>query len=251
MDCSAYLPVPLDEPTEFGVCLNDEALEPFVEELLEGLMPSSCRAHVERKKFVGDRPCCPDFEESEIIEIDDDGPLGRELRRLKQGGELTSEALEHAIFEEQIRRIDWKTLPVEQYVEQLERNRTGERDAGISSLGAMTALGNPAAFQALLGFLSSLPPPETIDAVHLKKEVLRHLDDWKDKLAVAQVLIKELGVVRSNNTTRQWISEIFRFLEGCPWQVIEGPLRGIITEKTLSPGIRKKAKGLLSRSPGP
>ncbi len=251
IDCSAYLPVPLGDLTEFGICLNDEAFEPFVEELLEGLVPGSCQALLEKKKFVGDRPVCPKFQESEIIEIDDESPLGHELRRLGESGELTPETLQKAIIQEQVRRIDWKTLPVDQYAKQLESSRSGERNSGISSLGAMIALGNPAAFQILLRFLSSLPPPATTKEVHLKKEILRHLDRWEDKSAVAPILIEELGPIPSNNTTRQWITEILRFLERCPLQVIKDPLKRMLAERKFSPGFRKKVAEILSRSPDP
>lgn len=216
INCSSYLSVPPEEFTEFGICLNDEDFEPFVEELLEGLIPVSCRELVERKKFIGDRRGCPDFQESEIIEIDDDSLLGQELGRLRESGDLTAETLEHALFEEEIRRIDWKNISVDQYANQLESKISEERDKGMTSLGAMISLGNRAAFDVLLQYLSSLPPPATIKDVHLKKEILRHLELWKDKSAVAQALIRELGLIQSNNMTRQWISDIFRFLEQYP-----------------------------------
>ncbi len=250
IDCSSYLPVPPEELTEFGICLNDEAFDPFVEELLQGLTPSACKALLEKKRFVGDRLVCPDFQESEIIEIDDDSPFGQALCRLKASGELTPETLEHAIMEEQVRRTDWKTLPVDGYVKQLESGRSKERDKGITSLGAMISLGNPAAFQVLLRFLSALPLPATIKEVHLKMEILRHLDFWRDKSAVAPILIEELGSIPSNNTTKQWISDILRFLERCPLQVIEDPLRRMLAEKKLSPGIRKWVAEILSESQG-
>jgi hypothetical protein len=248
IDCSAYVPVPPEELSEFGICLNDEAFDPFFEALLEGLIPGACQALVEKKKFVGDRPVCPDFQESEIIEIDDDSPFGQALLRLKEGGALTPEALEHAIMEEQVRRVDWKTYPVDGYAKQLESNRSRERNTGIASLGAMIALGNPAAFEVLLRFLSSLPRPATIKDVHLKMEVLRRLDCWKDRSALAPILIEELGLIPSNNTTRQWITEILRFLELCPLQVIQDPLKRLLSDRKSSPGIRKRVKEILAWS---
>ncbi len=246
-DCSAFLPFPFGELTEFGICLNDEAFDPFIDELLEGLIPDHCQSLLEKKQFVGDRPACSDFQESEIIEIEDDSPFGQELRRLGESGELTPETLERAMLEERVRWIDWKTLPMDQYVKQLESRRSGERDAGISSLGAMIALENPAAFQALFRFLSSLPPPANIEAVHLKRKILRHLDCWKDRSSIAKILIEELGLTPSNNTTRQWISEILRFLEQCPLQMIKDPLERILVVKKLSPGVRKRLADILSR----
>ena len=246
-DCSAYLPVPPEDLTEFGICLNDEAFEPFVEDLLAGSIPASCQVLTEQKKFVGDRPACPDFQESEIIEIDDESPLGQELRRLGESGQLTPESLENAVIEEGLRRIDWKTFPVDQYAKQLESRRTKERDAGISSLGAMIALGNATAFQTLLQYLSSLAPPRTIKEVHLKKEMLRQLACWKDRSAVAPVLIRELGRIPSNNTTRQWITDILKFLACCPLDVVQGPLEGMLSDKKFSFKLMRKVKEALSR----
>lgn len=250
IDCNAYLPVPPEEFTEFGICLNDEACEPFVEELLEGSIPGSCRELLEKKKFAGNRTACPDFQESEIIEIDDDSPLGKELHRMAESGKLTQESIEEALLRQQVEKIDWKTLPVDQYAKQLESNRTSERDAGISSLGAMISLGNPAAFRVLLMFLSSLPPPADIKEVHLKIEILRYLDHWKDKSAVAPILIEELGRVPSHNTTRQWVTEILRFLESCPLRVIEEPLRRMLADRKFSPGFRKRLTEVLLGAPG-
>jgi hypothetical protein len=247
IDCSAYLPVPLEELTEFGICLNDETFEPFVEDLLVGSIPASCQALVEQKKFVGDCSVCPDFRESEIIEIDDESPLGHELRRLGESGQLTPESLENAIIEEGLRRTDWKTLPVDQYAKQLESGRSKERDAGISSLGAMIALGNPAAFQALLQYLSSLAPPRTTKDVHLKKEILRQLACWKDRSVVAPVLIQELGRIPSNNTTRQWISDILKFIERCPLEVVQDPLERMLSDKKFSFKLMRKVKEALLR----
>ncbi|MBW1982903.1 MAG: hypothetical protein JRJ12_17005 [Deltaproteobacteria bacterium] len=84
LDCSGYLLASVEETTEFGICLNDEAFEPFVEELLANVDFPSCRDLVEEKKFEGNRPVCPDFEEAEVIEIDDNSPLGKQLHRLAE-----------------------------------------------------------------------------------------------------------------------------------------------------------------------
>jgi hypothetical protein len=104
--------------------------------------------------------------------------------------------------------------------------------------------------KVLLRFLSSLPPVATIREVHLKMEFYRHLNLWKDKSAVAPILVKELGRIPSNNTTRQWIAEILRFLEFCPPEVIEAPLERLLAGKKLSPGLRKKVEAIIYLSPG-
>ena len=248
LDYSAYLPASAEELTEFGICLNDGVFEPFIEELLEGSISTSCQPLVERKKFVGDRPACPDFQESECIEIDDSSPLGRELRRLAERGELTPEALEALLLEERLREIDWKTVAVDPYAVKLQSKDPEERNAAISSLGGLIAFGNPAAFQLLLQFLAGFPPARTTGEVYLKMEILRHLSCSRDNAAIAPYLIDALYRTPSNNTTRQWISAIFEFLGRCPFDVIQEPLANMLSDKRFSPRFRKKVKETLSLS---
>jgi len=246
LDCSAYLPASGKEPTEFGICLKDEAFEPFIEELLEDLNFTSCRDLIEEKKFVGeDRRACPDFEELERIEIDDNSPFGKELRRLADSGELTPDTLESALFEEQVRRIDWKTVPVDDYVRRLQSRDPKDRKSAISGLGALIASGNSAALQALIEFLRSLPPPATINEVHFRKEILWHLSCTSDRATVAPCLIDDLYRTPSNNTTKQWISDILRFLKSCPLDVIEEPLEGMLSDKRFSYRLKKKIREML------
>lgn len=248
LDCSSYLPASAEELTEFGICLNDEVFESFVEELLGNSISASCQSLVEQKKFLGDRPACPDFQESEHIEINDDSPLGQELRRLAERGKLTPEALEAALLEERVSKIDWKTVSVDPYAAKLQSKGPEERNAAISSLGGLIAFGNPAAFQSLLQFFAGLPPPRTTGEVHLKIEILRHLSCSPDNAAITPYLIDELHRTPSNNTTRQWISAIFDFLGRCPFALIREPLASMLSDKRFSPRFRKKAEETLSVS---
>ncbi len=249
LECSAYLPASNDEATEFGICLNDDAFEPFVEELLNGPIPDSCRALVEEKKFQGETHLiCADFQQIESIEIDDGTFLGQRLRSLAEEGELTPEAVEVAIFEDRVKHIDWKKQPVDQYARQLERGIPEERDKAISSLGALIALENLEAFQALLRFLASLPPPTTLREVHLKSRILRQLSTVKYKEAVVPYLMEELGRTKSDNTTRQWILEILQFLERCPLQIIKEPLEQMLADGRFSLKLKRRVLNLISDS---
>ena len=239
LECSAYLPASNDELTEFGVCLNDDAFEPFVGDLLTGPIPDSCRALVEQKKFHGEtHPICANFQRIESFEIGDD--MAQQLRHLAEKGELTPDALEAAVLEEQVKRIDWKMQPVDSYTRQLESDIPEERDKAISSLGALIALDNPEAFQTLLPFLANLPPPRTVEEAHLKMDIFRRLSAIKHREAVAPYLIEELGRTASNNTTRQWILEILRYLERCPLEVIQEPLEQMLAQRQFSFKLRRR-----------
>jgi len=247
LECSSYLPASNNEFTEFGVCLSDEAFEPFVEELLEGVIPESCRELVEQKKFQGEtHTICADFQPVQSFEIGDSTILGQQLRRLAEKGELTPDALEAAVFEELVNRTDWKTLPVDQYRRQLESNNPEERDKAISSLAALISLDNPEAFQTLLRFLVNLPPPTTLREVHLKMDILRRMSSIEHAEAVAPHLIEELGRTTSNNTTRQWILDILQFLRRCPLEVIKDPLEDMLAHRQFSFRLRRRILDMIS-----
>jgi hypothetical protein len=127
----------------------------------------------------------------------------------------------------------------------LESNQPELRDKSISGLGAEISIGNPEAFDVLLQYLASLPPPATISEVHLKMGILRQLDFWKDKAAVAPCLIDDLRRTPSSNTTRQWISAIFRFFRYCPLEVVGEPLADMLSDKRLTAGTRRKIKDII------
>jgi uncharacterized protein YchJ len=60
------------EASEYGICLEDQDFEPFIDELLENLNYSCCQELIEAKEFPGDSDACDKYEEAEMIEIDDD-----------------------------------------------------------------------------------------------------------------------------------------------------------------------------------
>ncbi len=246
-NCGCFFPATMEKDTEFGICLNDEAFEPFIDELLENSNYGCCQDLVDRKKYKGDREACEDYEESEGIEIDDDSPLGRELRRLIQAGELTPETFEQALLEEQIRNIDWTTMPVDEYEAKLKDPAPDKRHEAISTLHAMISLGNKQAILTLVNFLRGLPLPETIEEVHFKKDILRRLDYPETRKVLIPYLIDELYRIPSNNTTRQWISEILRFLEYSPIELVHDPLERMIRDKRFSYKLKQKMKDILAQ----
>ena len=42
-NCNSYFPDTLDEPTEYGICINEEVFEPFLDELFENRKSAACR----------------------------------------------------------------------------------------------------------------------------------------------------------------------------------------------------------------
>ena len=59
--------------------------------------------------------------------------------------------------------------------------------------------------------------------------------------------MEELYKTPSNNTTRQWISELFRFLENCPLEEVSEQLNKMIKDKRFSYRLKQKIKNILYR----
>lgn len=244
-NCTQFFPASMEESTEFGICLSDKAFEPFIDELLENSNYASCQDLIDWKKFSGEQEACADFEEIELVEIDDNSPLGHELSRFRKTGKFNLESLKAALLEEKIRNIDWKTMPVDQYVKKLKNPELEEQHAAISSLGGIISLGNMEAFKELFNFFKQLPPPKTIEEVHFKKELLRHLERHHTRTLLIPQLIDELYHTPSNNTTRQWIIDIFRFLKYSPREEVRGPLEKMLRDKRFSYRLKQKIKDIL------
>lgn len=244
-NCNQFFPAMMGEATEFGVCLNDEALDPFIDELLEDRKTASCQKLVDSIKFSGEREACNEFEEVEEVEIDDDSPLGIAMSRFNETGELDLESLEVNILEEQIRNVDLKSIPVDEYAAALRSSDPEERDSGITSLAGLISFGNKEAFNELFGFFKELSPPITLAEVHFKLKLLRYLKRSDARTMLIPELIDELYQTVSNNTTRQWISEIFRFLELCPYDEVSEPLEEMLIDKRFSYRLKAKIKRIL------
>jgi len=90
MNCQSYYPDRLDEPTEFGICLNDSDFEPYLDELLEKQNFNCCKELIARKRFDGNKEVCKDFE---MMEIKEDPILEQELEELAKDDNINEETV--------------------------------------------------------------------------------------------------------------------------------------------------------------
>ncbi len=97
-NCNQFFPASMEEATEFGVCLSDEAFEPFIDEILEKSNYDNCKDLINCKKFSGEQGACEKFEEIECVEKEDNSALGRELSRLSRSGKLNAESFKAALL---------------------------------------------------------------------------------------------------------------------------------------------------------
>jgi hypothetical protein len=246
LNCGAFFPASFDLPNDFGVCLNDPEFDPFVDDILDREDFTSCQELVERKKFNGEREACSDFEPIEDVEIEDDTPLGRDLKRLMDAGQLNADTFREALFEDQVRNIDWATMPVDR--QKAELGRPDTQDRAVKSLGGMIALGNREAFVVLSQFLKDLPIPNNIEEVHFRKDILGYLRRSKEKGTLLPFLVDALYRTPSNNTTRQWISDILKFMEDLPFEDVCEPLERMLEDKRFSYRLKQKMEDVLIRA---
>jgi len=249
-NCNNFFPANMDDTTEFGICLNDKEFEPYIEELLDNYNYACCQALVDEKKFTGDCEACPEFSEIDVegsIKIDENSEFGKKLISAINSGNLDKETVEDLIIEEQLRNIDLKTLPVDRYPEKLQSPKPEERNSAISSLGGLVSSGNKEAFKVLYEYFKDLPPPKTIEEVHFKIDLLRKLEYRGSMPILIPILISEIYDTPSNNTTRQWISAIFKSLENSLYEDVRGPLQKMLKDKMFSHRLKKKMKDILSR----
>lgn len=248
LNCNHFFPATISDITEFGICLNDEEFEPFIEELIENYNYSCCQSLVDEKKFDGNCEVCSDYSEIDMddcVDFDENSEFGRVLFSAIKSGNFNKERLEELILMEKIKNIDFKTLPVDKYSDKLRSPKPGKRHAAVSGLGGLIAQGNKGAFKMLFEYLQQLPSPKTIEEVHFKIDVLRRLEYSDSKLLLIPLLIDKLYNTPSNNTTRQWISAIFKFFQHCPYEKICDPLTGMLSDKRFSYRLKKKMKDIL------
>lgn len=247
-NCNSFFPDTMGTFTEFGICLNDEEFEPFLDELLENSNYDCCKELVERKKFHGMREACDEFsdvETGEVTELPDDKEFERAVKSAAKKGQLDLETLQQLILEEQLRKIDWANQPIDKQREKLKSPQPEDQEAAIKSLGFLICQRNKAAFEELFRFARELPPLTSIEDVHFRMDILMQLEHWRPLSVLAPYLIDELNNTPSSNTTRQWISAVLKVLSRCPAEEIRKPLAKMLKEKPFSHRLKRKIKELL------
>ena len=241
-NCSYFFPASMDGLFEYGICLHDKVFEPYIDELIEHYNYNSCQELVEEKKFLGDAESCEYFEELKEFEINNHNPQERELKNQKYTEKSNNDAIETATLFNQLERIDWKTIPVDNHVAQLKDVDRNKQLQGVSTLGSLSLFGNKNARSELIEYFKELNPPNTLDEVHFKLKVFRHIENLGKTSDIIPCLIYELYHIQSNNTTREWISKILQYLGYCPIEMIRDPLEKLLSEKKMSYKLKSKIK---------
>ena len=233
-NCNYFFPYLLHGPSEYGICLNDPAFEPYIDELLESENYDSCKGLIEEKKYDGNEHSCEDFEMIEIIGTDSsvDEPSDIDPEDEKNLSEVISFFL--------------KNRSVEEYREMLSTGNNEKRLKAFESLSALVSMDNDKASKLLIGAFKEIPPPVSLEDVHFKLEVFRFVNRPDYQKDLIPVLFRDLYETKSTNQTRQWISEIFRYLSIYNHEAkVTENLEKMLREKQFSYRIKNKIKGIL------
>lgn len=239
--CSSFFPDKVDSETEFGFCLADEAFQPFIDEIFSNNL-DCCKQLIHEKRFPGDNEACSDFKEAKSFEIDDE--LGEEIISLAKNGDLNDKSLFTTIWRHGIKNsiIDSPSMQ-----KQLASLSPEEQKSDVETLASMGSLGNEAAFDALYNHFVAMEYPTSIGDVHHKAFVFDRLTIacGDDKQQLLEPLIRELIDIPSNNTTRQWIDTILKFLAKFPDKNTRAAFEKILSGKKRSQKFKQKIRSIL------
>lgn len=246
-NCQAAHP---SEPfqSDFAVCLNAPELKPYLNDILERQDFSRCRRLVERIRFPWDKDACDDFNPIEDAGEELSPELAEKVMELAEEGAPTAGALRDAILIHTLERTDWSHAPADRYVRALRASSTLEAQAeAVRPFGFLIAQGNRAAFDALAGYLRALPAAVTVDDKALRIAILRELKNTREHQGeLAHLLVEDLLRTPSNNSTRGWYSEVFRFFEeSCHPEIAEEALGPVVNTPHFSARIRSRVQALL------
>ena len=102
----------------------------------------------------------------------------------------------------------------------------------------------------MFNYLKGMPPPEKIEDVHIKIDILEDLkrrDAPDQRSRLISLLIEELYKVASNNTTMQWITKILQYLARAPEAEVRQPLETLLKERKFSFRMRGKIEAVLDQ----
>lgn len=221
-NCSSFFMDVNDFGSGKGVCINDEAFQEYLDEILENSDFSVCMSLYKEKRFNGERDVCADYNEVEIIEVEE-----------AENGNLMTE-------EELNRQYEiYQTQDVDGITKSLCSEEEKEKNKAISALLYLINFNNKNAFNAMLNYYNNLPPAESIDAVHHRLDILKrfyHFYYNNRGNELIDMLVDQLYKMHSNNTTRQLFSSILKFLSGsaCESDIVIDKLSWLLNNKKFS-----------------
>ena len=214
LNCSSFFREDEDFATDMGVCVNDPAFQPFEEDIWENGDFSNCHELYLEKRFNGDCEPCADYEEPEIMEVDEDDEFP---------------------MVENLSRQDF-----EKYCQYIHDENTTIAENALAKMSYYIYTRNEEAYQVMLDHYRSLGPAEGLEEVHRRIKIIEVLASRGKKAEMVEVLVNELFRTQSNNTTRKLYTKILDRLSRYPVELIQDPLLDLLDKKKYSTRIKNR-----------
>lgn len=241
-NCSSFFTDVNDLEADFGVCIQDEAFDGYLDEICESTDFSLCIDLYNEKRFDGNRDVCADYDEIEIIENEDED----EDEESENGSQMTEEELD--------RRYEiYRTQDVDDIAKYLNSEEEKLKSKAISALLYLMNFKNENAFYCMLNYYKNLPTVESIDDVHSRLKVLDRFYyiniNQNCSNDLIEMLVGELYKMPSNNTTRQLFSSILKFLSNsrCEFEIVIDKLSWLLCKRKFSPKMERNILSVIQK----
>lgn len=214
--CNFFMEVGVEN---LGVCMADEAILPFADEIYENENFDCCYELYLEKRYDGNQEACAQYEEVEIIgcyEEEDEDELRNELMH----------------------------RPMDDVLAELSGADRNRIHRNVNILYPYISYRNESAFRGLLDFYNGLPGAEELEDVHTRIHIIDALERWGGPETVG-ALVNELKRTPSNNVTRKLYTVILKTLKRFPAELITEPIEKLLEEKKFSYKIKKRIEELL------
>jgi hypothetical protein len=216
-NCGSFFQDSKDYYTDLGVCLNDDAFEPFLDEIMENADFSDCYEMYLKKRFDGGREACDQYEEPEIIEIPDGEDINAYLY------------IEHMKYQN-----------VDEIIKYFYDANNKIVNKAISTISIYVSIGNESAYEGLINYYMGLGPAESLDDVYLRIKIIDIFSSKESEKNTIDAYVNELARTPSNNTTRKLYTEILKRLSRCPSKMVQEPLLELLGKKKYSYKIKNR-----------
>ncbi|MGD9567078.1 MAG: hypothetical protein AB7V48_01950 [Sedimentibacter sp.] len=216
-NCGSFFQDPDD--MDFGVCMNDEAFEPYADEIVENENFSCCYDLFLQKRYDGLTEACELFEEVEFIGITDDEDINSYLHY---------EVL--------------KNQNVDEIINSLYSGDVSIVKNALNLILLYVNIGNESAYEGLLKYYISLGPAESLDDVYIRKDIINMFSRYESERRTIEAYVNELERTPSNNTTRQLYSLILERLTrcNCNYNIVVDLLNELLCRKEFGNKIYKR-----------
>ena len=229
-NCNNFIQSPDDLMSNLGICLMDDAFEPFMDEILENADFSRCYELYKNKCFSGEREACNEYEELEYLDI---------LEQLEDQGCSIDDINAY------LNHINKKYDNVDEVIKYFYDTNSTVVNNAISYISEYIYLGNESAYEGLLKYYFGLGSAETLEDVSLRMKIIEillsyRLDSNEAKMNIINAIVNELERTPSNNTTRKLYTKLLDQLRRYSYDMIKGPLEDLLGKKKYSNKIKNR-----------